>query len=87
MKTHFKLSPEPLPEGMSYFMECGAKVQNSIFNFRMEPGTSWPEAVSTLRFCQKCIRKGLDNPSFGNRYVYGVVEGEESKHGFVEEAS
>lgn len=86
-KTHFKLSPDPLPEGESYFMECGARVQNSRFNFRMEPGHSWPEGASTLQFCDKCVHHGLGNPSFQSFYIYGVIEGEESKHGEYLEAS
>lgn len=80
MKCHFKLSPDPLPEGHRYTMECGKRIANSKFNFQMEPGSTWPEWANSLLFCSKCISHGLGNPAFKSFYVYGVIEGEESKH-------
>lgn len=81
MKTHFKVSPEPLPEGKPYSMECGAKILHSRFNFRMEPGETWPESVNTIQLCSDCLRRSLDPLQLGSFYLYGVIEGEESRQG------
>lgn len=75
-RTHFKLSADPLPEGLPYDMACGSKILNSKFCITLEPGEHFPSGANTLMFCSKCLRISLSRPDFGKHYVYGVVEGE-----------
>lgn len=77
MKTHFKISPDPLPEGKPYSMECGQQILNSHFMMTMEPGDTWPDGTNTLQLCSKCLHASIGHLMRGSFYLYGVVEGQE----------
>lgn len=80
-KAHLKDSDVPLHEGQDQTANCGATVSKSSFVFMWDTSSTVGLAWNTLRgVCRKCVDLPPPNGIEG-RYIYGIVNGEESKHG------
>lgn len=78
MKTHIKLTRDPLTEGHSYRVECGVEIRNAHLEFTWDSDTKHMEGLSTLRFCADCIEEAF-KATCAREYIYGISEGELAK--------
>jgi hypothetical protein len=82
MKCHLVNDDEPVKLGTDLTAICGALVSKAESNFGLDIGNSNPrvnalsEFLTSLNTCSKCLKYPLLK-----RYVYGVVPGQEAKHG------
>jgi len=77
MKAHLTTSEVPLIEGQNYIALCQREVPRSRFVYWFDSGNA-PEflsALSAINICRECYRAELTQ-----RYVYGLIPGEESMH-------
>lgn len=80
MKAHLRDSDDPLVEGRDQTANCGAKVSSVKFVFFWDASSSLKFEWETLFGC--CVKcRQLPPSGKEGRYIYGIVNGEESKHG------
>lgn len=78
MKAHLLDSDEPLTSGIDYVARCGKNISKAHFVMSIEWGGGGLANLSTLLFCAKCML--LPHVIPGKRYLYGMVDGEKTKH-------
>ena len=85
MKAHLRDSDTPLIEGQDQVAKCGQHVLRAVFAFLWDQETfgtgDW--GVGALRhrgICGQCLTATEERPSKNARYIYGIVNGEESRH-------
>jgi hypothetical protein len=82
-RTHLKDSDEPLQSGQDYVALCGKNVVKAEFVCRWEMGRLAETPISTIVFCQKCAVISAERRETNRVYLYGMVDGQESKSGSV----
>ena len=80
MKVHFLDVPEPnLKEGANLVANCGATISSAVFAMKFDFDLGEISEWNALRVCQDCMELEPNH-----RFIYGLVNGEESKHAVSE---
>lgn len=76
MKAHIVNAEDPIQFGMTIEASCGVFVQNPVPKFMVDTNFDPSATFNSLLVCRRCREHAH---SF--RYIYGVVNGQELKHG------
>ncbi len=74
MKAHLKPSEEPLRAGEDHEALCGAIVKKAEFIMFVDTNLAGHCQVNSFHFCRACWTQ----PTFGKRYLYGLIPGQEA---------
>jgi hypothetical protein len=81
MKVHLAHFHYPLIEGREIGAACGRRIPNAkfvhIFDDVKVGSDDWMADLYSVNCCRKCYFAAVDG--FQNRYIYGIVSGEDAK--------